>query len=289
MSRKRTALALSLGLLFAGGAAAETLPHRDDFKMNSIGGGDFRDYVMEHVSEDDGWAQLMQTIGVLHNHMHEIMSDFARHARDETGDDQVPAFGTRISGGQWSDYRAGLEDAETEGPWRDLVQITEIMHDRVHHMMVSAVFYDQVSRQRDLDLEELLGERAPHDQADTLPAADTLAVNGMAGTEFRRHVWTADFEEPLRHAMMQKVTVFDSMMDDVMTQLAQYGLGKLERDCRPPDFGSRMNTSSWANYAERVSACEEEQWQDLVLVTGLARDRIDHMLSKLHAYDTAGD
>lgn len=289
MTVTNKALGLALGLTLAGSAAGEPLPHRDDLQMNGIGGGDFRDYVMEHVDGDDGWSRLMQTIGVLHNHMHGTMGDFARHARDEVGDGQVPPFDTRISGGQWSDYRAALEDADSEGPWPEHVQVTEIMHDRIHHMMVSAVFYDQASRQRELDLEELLGERAPYAQSDTLPATDAPGLDGKHGEDFRRHVWTSDFDEPLRHAMMQKVTVFDSMMDDVMTQLAQYGLGKLEQACRPPDFGSRMNSTGWGNYADRIDDCDEELWRDLVLVTALARDDIDRMMQTLYAYDTADE
>ena len=268
-------------------AQADDLPHRDDFTMNAIGGGDFRAYVMDHVAEDDGWAQAMRTLGVLHNHMHEMMTQFAHHAMEETDQgERVPGFEQRISGGEWSDYRAALEENADTGSWPDMVQITEIMHDRVHHMMVSAVFYDHASRQRDADLEgDYLDGRAPHPQRDTLPEAASLKVEFPAPDAFRERVWRDPIDGERWHAALQKVTVFEVLLQDLMTQFAQYGMAKLDSACRPPEGASRVSGEDWSAYADRVSACEETEWQHLVRITGLAHDRVQHMALALLRYD----
>lgn len=49
------------------------LDHRDDYRMDSISGGAFRNYISSHISEDDLWARSMRTFGSFHNHMHEMM------------------------------------------------------------------------------------------------------------------------------------------------------------------------------------------------------------------------
>lgn len=77
--------------------------HRDDFTMNFIGGGEFRQYIMDHTKGPDRWSQTMVTFGTTHNLMHELMSDMARHGVATYGHkDRVPDFAIRISGGQWS-------------------------------------------------------------------------------------------------------------------------------------------------------------------------------------------
>jgi len=110
--------------------------------MDSISGGNFRDYVSTHITETDRWALSMRTFGSFHNFMHELMTQLVRHgesAHPERG--EVPDFTNRISGGQWGDYRQALEDAGDGSPWYEFVRITEIMHDRIHHMMYKLMAY----------------------------------------------------------------------------------------------------------------------------------------------------
>ena len=260
-------------------ASANDLPHRDDFSMNSISGGDFRDYVSNAVMEEDGWAKSMRTLGILHNHMHELMSELARHAAEEREDDHVPEFDIRISGGEWSEYRERLEDAEDESTWRAVVQIAEIMHDRVHHAMYSAVLYDSETRGRNLNLDDYIGDRAPYEQADTIPSRDGLDMDYASSDVFRSLVWDYSFEGERLNAAMQKATVFDTLLEDVMTQWAQYAAATMDDEaCQPPAFGARMDGEFWAEYARRVEDCGNGYWRDLVRVTELMHDRVHHML-----------
>ena len=273
-----------LAALAATSAIGDELPHRDDFRMNSISGGDFRQYVLEHIVEDDGWAHSQQTLGVLHNHMHETMTELARYGR-ETGDaEAVPDFNRRLSGGQWSDYLAALEDRDGDRRWHALVQLTDIMHDRVHHMMVSAVLYDVASRQREVDLDALLADRMTFDQTETLPERDLDGPPPITGQAFRKAVWSTEFDHPHLHAAMQYMAAFDVLMDDVMTQLAQYGMAKADETCRPPRLTSRMTREDWTAYVDRVTACEDEAWQHLVIVAGRARERLSQTMAALLQY-----
>lgn len=278
----------ALGLAFTVTAFAQTgddLAHRDDFSMNSISGGDFRDYVSDAITEDDAWGHSMRTLGVFHNHMHELMSEYARHAAHEMGSDHVPDFENRISGGEWTDYRKNLEDAGETSAWADFVQITEIMHDRVHHAMYTSALYDQKTRDRDVDLADYVGDRAPHDQADTIPERADLDMGYASSDAFRSLVWSYDFEGERLHAAMQKMTVFDNMLSDLMTQWAFHGATMDDEACRPPEFGSRISGAQWSEYADRVTDCSDDAWRDLVRITELMHDRIHHMMHAVMIHD----
>lgn len=99
--------------------------------MNSISGGDFRQYITDHVGEEDRRGHGMRLLGTFHNHMHEMMTDLALYGAERLGDaDRVPHFRLRISGGEWGEYRGRLEEDGVESFWREFVQATEIMHDR---------------------------------------------------------------------------------------------------------------------------------------------------------------
>jgi len=278
-------MALSLAVTTtAFGQNGDDLAHRHDFTMNSISGGDFRNYVSDAIIEDDIWGHSMRTLGVFHNHMHELMSEYARHAAEEMGSEHVPEFGNRISGGQWTDYRKNLEDAGETSAWADFVQVTEIMHDRVHHAMYTSALYDQKTRDRDVNLADYVGDRAPHDQADTIPERGDLDMDYASSNAFRSLVWDYEFEGERLNAAMQKMTVFDNMLSDLMTQLAFYGATKDEA-CRPPEFGSRISGAQWSEYADRVTDCSDDTWRDLIKITELMHDRIHHMMYAVMIHD----
>jgi hypothetical protein len=72
-------------------ASAEEIPHRDDFVMNSIGGGEYRDYVMTYISVNEGLY-----LCTMHNTMHQLMTEFGVCAREQRGDEHVPDFGPHV-------------------------------------------------------------------------------------------------------------------------------------------------------------------------------------------------
>jgi len=256
------------------------LDHRDALQMNSVSGGDFRDYISRHVSEDDRWGHAMRAFGTFHNLMHEMMSDLARHAVEELGHGElVPAFTDRISGGEWSEYRANLEREEDRSPWTDFVQITEIMHDRVHQAMYYSALHDMASRDRDADASELGGvERAPWDWAEETTERSDLRFQAVSRDRFRDRVWQGDFEGEHLHAAMQKMMVFDEFLQFLMADWAAYGAGKATAACRPPAFDARITGETWGQYGVQVGACDEESWERFVKVVGLMHDRIHHMM-----------
>ena len=278
-------VAIGLTLTITTAHASDDLAHRDDFTMNSISGGDFRNYVSDMITEEDTWAHSMRILGVFHNHMHELMSEFAWHAADEKGSEHVPSFDNRISGGEWTQYRKNLEDAGEESAWANFVQITEIMHDRVHHAMYTAALYDHKTRGRSVTLSDYVGNRAPHDQVDTIPERADLDMDYASSDAFRSLVWTHEFEGERLHAAMQKMTVFDTMLVDLMTQWAFHGAAMEEEACRPPAFDSRITGAQWSEYARQVSDCSNETWRDLVRITELMHDRIHHMMHTVMVHD----
>ncbi|TVP45135.1 MAG: hypothetical protein EA350_10025 [Gemmatimonadales bacterium] len=281
--------ATSAFLLLAAPAQGQTdgeLDHREDLRMNSISGGDFRDYISRHITEDDRWGHAMRAFGTFHNLMHEMMSDLARHAVEELGHGElVPSFTDRISGGEWGDYRASLEDEGDRSAWMDFVQITEIMHDRVHQAMYYSVLHDMASRDRAVDPAELGGEeRAPWDWAEESVDRSELRFGAVSRDRFRDRVWEGGFEGEHLHAAMQKMMVFDEYLRFLMADWAAYGAEKVAAGCRPPGFGARMSGETWRAYEGQVAACDEESWRRFVQVAGLMHDRIQHMMQlKLQA------
>ncbi len=270
-------------------AAQERLDHRGDFRMNSISGGDFRQYISDHVHEDDRWGRAMRMFGTFHNHMHVMMTDLALYGAERLGDeDRVPDFENRISGGEWGDYREALEEDGVESLWRDFVQVTEIMHDRVHHAMYKSIVYDRVSRQRDADLDDYIGEgRAPYPPGETVLRTDQVRTERVSRDRFREFVWHGDFEDRHFHSAMQAMVVFDEMLYTLMTDWAEHGAGKVEAECRPLEVGARITRAGWHEYASRVERCGEEEWRHLVQVTALMHDRIHHMMHRVMLHDEA--
>jgi len=263
-----------------GGPTGDEPDHRDALQMNSVSGGDFRDYISRHVTEDDRWGHAMRAFGTFHNLMHEMMSDLARHAVDQLGHGElVPSFTHRISGGEWREYRANLEREEDLSAWTDFVQITEIMHDRVHQAMYYSALHDMASRDRDADASDLGGEeRAPWDWAEESVDRNELRFHGVSRDEFRNRVWRGDFDGEHLHAAMQKMMVFDEFLQFLMADWAAYGADRVAAACRSPAFGARVAGETWRAYAEQVEGCDEESWQRFVKVVGLMHDRIHHMM-----------
>jgi len=258
---------------------AQEQPHRDQFRMNFIGGGDFRSYVSDVVTEDDLWAHSMRTLGTFHNLMHEMMSDLARHDAEEMdGSDRVPDFHTRISGGEWTEYRQNLEERGLESTWRDLVQATEIMHDRVHHAMFKATAYDWRTRSRPVVMADYLRDARIHDFESMVPAAHELRMEHVAQDDFRSLVWHADVGAARLHAGLQQMLVFNHMLYDLLDQWARYGAGKEQEACRPPPYTVRVDGAEWGEYARRVQQCDDAAWRELVQVAGLMQQRVHHMM-----------
>jgi len=266
--------------------AQERLDHREDFRMNSIAGGDFRDYISDHVHEGDRWGHAMRMFGSFHNHMHEMMTALALYGAEKLGDaDRIPGFDNRISGGEWSEYRENLEEDGIESAWGNFVQITEIMHDRVHHAMYKSTVYDHVSRGLDADLDQYIGEeRAPYPPGETVLRADQVRVEFVSLDRFREFVWHRDFENRHFHGAMQKMIVFDELLYTLMTDWATHGAEKTEAACRPPEVGARISRAQWHEYASRVDDCREGHWRHFVQTVALMHDRIHHMmyLAMLH-------
>ncbi len=258
----------------------ERLDHRDDFRMNSISGGDFRQYISHHVVEEDRWGHAMHLFGTFHNHMHEMMTDLALYGAQRLGDeDRVPHFRLRISGGEWGEYRECLEADGVESSWR---QATEIIHDRVRHAMYKSTVHDRVSRARDVDLDGYIGEdRAPHPPGKTVSEPDAVRTESVPRDRFRDFVWHGSFEDRHFHAAMQKILDFDEMFYTLMTEWALYGAGKEEPACRPPSVGERVSPGEWRAYAEQVEGCGDDTWRHFVQVVALMHDRIRDMMYRV--------
>ncbi|MCC5845473.1 MAG: hypothetical protein JJU05_14585 [Verrucomicrobia bacterium] len=260
------------------------LDHRDDYRMDSISGGAFRNYISSHISEDDLWARSMRTFGSFHNHMHEMMSHMAEYAVELRGDrGHVPEFTHRISGGQWAAYRKSLEAAGDDSDWYELVRITEIMHDRVHHAMARSLIRDRDARGRDADLSEYL-RGDPMDHGEGIPAEDARRLNHVTLDEFREWAWQYDVEPRLLHESVQSMIVFAHMLDDLLTQWLTYGETLETAACRPAPGLSDRRGEAWAEYVAQIDACEHAEWREFVLVAGLMRDRIHHMMYKMKHY-----
>jgi len=269
--------------------AQQRLDHRDDFRMNSISGGDFRDYISQNVGEADRWGHAMRMFGTFHNQMHEMMTELALYGAEHLGDrGRIPEFENRISGGEWGDYRENLEQAGVESPWRHFVQITEIMHDRVHHAMYKATVYDRVSRARAVDLDRYIGEdRAPYPPGETVLRAEQVNTEFVPIDRFREFAWHRDFEDRHFHSAMHGMIAFDEMLYTLMTDWAAHGAQKPEAACRPPEFGARITPAQWHQYAERVEGCGEREWRHFVQVVALMHDRIHHMMHRVMIHDAA--
>lgn len=269
--------------------AQERLDHRNDLLMNSISEGDFRDYISDHIREDDRWGHAMRMFGTFHNHMHEMMIVLARYGSEQLGDGhRIPQFDNRISGGEWGDYSWNLEADGVESPWKDFVQITEIMHDRVHHAMYKSVVYDRVSRARDADLDRYVGEgRAPHASAEAVLRTHEVDTGYAPTDRFREFVWQFTFEDRHFHAAMQAMMVFDEMLHVLMSDWAAHGAEKGEAECRPPEFGARITRAEFHAYATSVGSWSQPEWRHLVQVAALVHDRIHDMIYRVMLYDGA--
>ena len=276
-----------LGCTVAAGAIGSqegSLDHRDDYQMDSISGGNFRDYISAHILEDDPWAHSMRAFGSFHNHMHELMTQLARHGAEERGDgDQIPEFTNRISGGGWASYRKALEEAEDDSAWYELVRITEIMHDRVHHAMARSLVRDRVARTRDVDLSDYLrGEAMAHGEG--IPAAGERNISEVSLDDFRELAWRYDAESRYLHESVQSMIVFAHMLDDLLAQWLDYGEQLGAEGCQTAPGLRARRGESWSAYVANITACEEAEWREFTQVAGLMRDRIHHMLHMMMAY-----
>ncbi|MCP1728570.1 hypothetical protein J2T60_002584 [Natronospira proteinivora] len=260
------------------------LDHRDDYQMDSISGGDFRDYISTHIQENDSWAHSMRAFGSFHNHMHELMTKMARHGAEERGDaEHVPAFSHRISGGQWGQYRQALEEAEDDSAWYELVRITEIMHDRVHHAMARSLIRDRDARGREVDLHDYLrGEALDHGEG--IPAEDARRLSNASLDEFREMAWRYDADARYLHESIQSMIVFAHLLDDLLNQWLVYGDSLPAEGCRPEAGVKGQRAAGWQDYLSTIDDCPDAEWREFVKVAGLMRDRIHHMMYKMRVY-----
>jgi len=258
----------------------ERLDHRDDFEMESISGGDFRSYVSDNITEGDHWAYSMQTLGNFHNLMHEMMTHLARHGKEERNENHIPDFQQRISGGEWAEIREGLEQDGVQSSWQELVQIAEIMHDRVHHVMAKSVLYDHEINEREAGPADYL-RKEPMDPEIAIPDTDQLNYNFISQDEFREMVWDYDIDKDYKHAAFQSMAIFNHMLYDLLNQWAVIGSDHEDPACRPAEGTSRISKESWTKHASKIESCSDQTWAELVMISNLMKNRIHHMMYKM--------
>ena len=286
----RSSLAIAAGAVIF----SSTLPslaltepsHRETFEMNFIGGGEFRDYIMDHVRGDDLWAQAIFRFGSTHNLMHELMSDMARHGLEAHGHaDRIPAFWNRISGGEWRTYRENNEAADDDSNWAKLVQATEVMHDRFHHAMYHATVLDNDMKARGADVRDYLRDD-PAPEAETFP--DPLLPDAalVSSGQFRRTAWTFAPESPAWHTTYQQTAVFTELLATLMTDWARYAAQTLSPNQRPPDFGGRMDSATWMTWIEQFPEDGAAEWRYFLRSVALMDHHIHEMLYWMEHYNT---
>jgi hypothetical protein len=273
-----TAAAFALGTALP--MSAEEIPHRDDFVMNSIGGGEYRDYVMTYLDEHEGLHVPMRTLGTLHNTMHQLMTELGVYAREDRGDEHVPDFGDRMSGGDWTEYREALEEMGEDGAWKDFVHVVEVMHDRVHHPMYKSVVYDHTLMGRDADLADYV--REPEDAAEDalIPDRTTLDAAWIDLEAFRELAWEHEPDELNWRRVMQNAVLFGHLADQLTGQWVQFAQDHQEGACRP-QVAEQMTDAAWEDYVAQVRDCEDDGWRQLVETHDLARLRIHQVLAHL--------
>lgn len=253
--------------------------HRDDFEMNSIGGGAFRDYISAYVTKDDLWAVSIKKFGTFHSLMHEMLSGLARYnggADDQGG--RIPDFTERISGGEWTEYRKAIEASE-EGSWKEFVQQAEIMHDRVHQAMFYAVVLDIDFNKRDIDIREYADEeRAPYEPQEVLPDLHTLNLSHISRDNFRDFVWHSEKVDGKRlHGGLHLMMTFDEIRDDLVNIWAQHA-NRLEESNCAGDFGDRINMEDWDRYSATLENCNNEDWKAFAKSVSLMQNRINQFM-----------
>lgn len=293
-------LAAALAVLLVStpqGAAAQAAvadqPHRSDFVMNFVGGDDFRGWVSAREEEDTRWVQSLRTLGDLHNQMHEFMTELAWHHGEEAGGEElVPEVDTRISGGDWTEYRRALEQspdagvaAPTEARLRHaLVQVVEIMHDRVHHVMFKALARDEALGHGDETLADLVQEGRGYLHEETLPGEGRSRTEWASPEEFRELQQTTSVSDPHLDEAFRLMADFDDHLHDLMEAWARIGAEMDEAACQPPEYDGRISGHAWHAYHERAADCSDPSWRELVTVTALMHDRIRHMMVRMAAY-----
>lgn len=253
--------------------------HRDDFDMNSIGGGAFRDYITEHITEDDLWAISIRKFGTFHSLMHEMMSELARYnGGEEDKDDRIPDFTERISGGEWTEYRKAIEESE-DGSWKDFVVQAEIMHDRVHQAMFYSVVLDNQYNNRGVDIREYADEeRAPYDAHEVLPDLHELNLSHISRKNFRDKVWHSDKVEGKHlHAAMHLMMTFEEMRDDLVNLWAQHANRLQDPNCAG-NFKDRISMENWNHYSATLENCGDEDWKAFAKSVSLMQNRINQMM-----------
>lgn len=285
-------LPLTAGLF---GAAAgdqhrlEHIDHRDEFLMNFIGGGAFRQYISENVKENERWVRAMQKFGIFHDLMHELMSELAwHHLHELKGEMTVPDFGKRMSGGGWTEYRKEVEKNPDKVPetWRELVQQVEVMHDRVHHAMYKATVYDHIHFKREVKLStETYLRYEPKPTEQVIPAPETLRFEAATVEAFRQRVWADDFKHKHWRSAMQKMIVWREMLGDMLIEWARYAREQKHESCRPDDFNVNFTGKDWSRYASEIESCEDDLWRNKVKIVDLMRKRIDQLMYIMLRHD----
>ncbi len=284
---------IKAGLIFGLAAFPITLTagdpqpsHRADFEMNFIGGGEFRQYIMDHVVGDDLWAASMRAFGTAHNLMHELMSDLARHDASARGNpERVPDFATRISGGQWTRYREALEAESDTSAWAQLIQATEVMHDRFHQAMYHATVLDKTMNGRSAVVRDYL-RSDPLPEATVFPEPLLPEVALTTTSAFLHTVWTAPPETPDWHAAYQQTAVFTEMLSTLMTEWAYAANERLPETARPPVFTGRMDQATWLSWIAQFPDDGDPHWRHFLQSVALMHHHIHEMLYWMEHYTT---
>lgn len=267
--------------LLAAPASAEEIPQRDDMEMNSIGGGEFREYVLEYISEGEAFYRPMRTFGTVHNVMHQMMTELAAYARDVREDAHVPDFDDRMSGSDWSDYREALEEAGEEGAWKDLVHVIEVMHDRVHHAMYKAVVHDHQSMGRDSELSDYVRDPEDTSEDELIPERDEIDAAYLGLESFRTLIWEKEPQSRHWRAVIQNAMAFAHLKEQLTQQWVQYGTDHMTGACQPQSAGYYISSEEWENFMAQVAECEDESWRHLMQTHDLAQLRVHQALDHL--------
>jgi hypothetical protein len=98
----------------------------------------FRDFVWHEDFESRHFHAAMQAMMAFDEMLYVLMTDWAQHGAGMAEAACRPEIGARISRDQWHAYADRDEECSDER-WRHLVQVTGLMHDRIHHMMYLAM------------------------------------------------------------------------------------------------------------------------------------------------------
>ncbi len=199
----------------------------------------------------------------------------------------VPDFEDRISGGEWTELRGAMEEAE-ENEWLDFVQVVEVMHDWIHQAMLYAIVFDNENYSRDLDISTYADEdRMPHEIKATLPGLSENGFSGEVVQHFRERTWHSEKDGVHHHTAWQLMMAFEEMTQDLTFLWATASREIFAaRECLPLEGKPSEVVGNWNEYALRSEACTDESWSAFVHTTAWMQARIHLVLEVLLSKDS---